>query len=105
MSREAKDGNEKEKKGEIKAAEEQREKVEKYMNADNVIVSKHKQLLKGITEEHESNAGSGEELGDKEYIGRTAEYGGLEIYIDEEGEFWAGDQNWVIPIKIDFKED
>ena len=75
--------------------------VEKYMNADNVIVSKHKQLLKRITEEHESNAGSGEELGDKEYIGRTKDIGGLDLYIDDNGGLWAGDEHWVIPINLD----
>ena len=83
----------------------QKERLEKYMNADKKIVSKHKWLLEKIYEQHRKHSGSGEETNNKEYIGKTAEYGGLEIYIDEEGELWAGDEHWVIPIEIDFKED
>jgi len=80
---------------------DKKELVEKYLNADKVIVSKHKWLLEKIYEQHRKHSGSGEEIGNKEYVGRTAEYAGLEIYIDEEGEFWAGNQRWVIPINLD----
>ena len=86
-------------------SESQKERLEKYMNADKKIVSKHKWLLDQIYEEHSENAGSGEETNNKEYVGKTAEYDGLQLYEDEDGELWAGDQNWVMPIKIDFKED
>ena len=86
-------------------SESQKERLEKYMNADKMIVSKHGWIIHQIYQQHRENAGSGEETNKKEYIGKTAEYDGLQLYEDEEGELWAGDEHWVIPIKIDFKED
>ena len=85
-------------------AENEAEKLEKYMNADKKIVSKHKWLLDQIYEEHRGNSFSGEEVGDKKYVGKTKEYGGLEIYVDGEDKLWAGDIEWVIPIEIDFED-
>ena len=93
-----------EKKGYKKEAEIDAEKLEKYMNADKKIVSKHKWLLDQIYEEHSRNSFSGEEVGDKKYVGKTKEYVGLEIYVDGEDKLWAGDIEWVIPIRL-FKED
>ena len=80
---------------------DKKELVEKYMNADKMIVFKHGWLIHQIYKQHRKNAGSGEEVGNKEYIGKTAECDGLQLYEDEEGELWAGYQNWVIPINLD----
>lgn len=75
--------------------------IEKYTNADSVIVSKHRRLLKQIKEQYEKNSGNGEKVGDKENIARTSEYGGLEIYVDSDNHLWAGVNEWVVPIAIE----
>ncbi|MFW6065087.1 MAG: hypothetical protein ACOC8Y_05895 [Candidatus Natronoplasma sp.] len=82
------------------------EKIKDCLNADKVLVaatrsSRCYSLRQKIEAAFERSAGSGEEVGDKEYIGRTLDVGGLDLYVDQEGDLWAGDYQWVRPIALE----
>ena len=91
---------------ENKSAEEQRETIKECLNADKVLVAATRSsrcfsLRQQIEAAFGEGAGDGEEVGSKEYIGRTLDVGGLDLYVDDEGVVWAGDDEWVRPVDLE----
>jgi len=76
------------------------------LNADGVLVavsqgSRAYELRHMIEERFRDAQGDGgEDTSEMKHLGRTLVVGGLELYEDKDGEIWAGDESWVVPLSF-----
>lgn len=78
-------------------------KIKECLNADGVLIastpgSRCYDLRRLIEQRFKENADSGDEPAEMKHVGRTLWAGGLELYEDKNGDIWAGDETWVIPV-------